>query len=150
MIRRNMVFIEQPFKSRAAVIDFIATAAENAGMLNSKDKFIEAVFRREEEISTSIGHGIAIPHGKTNEVKEAFISYVGLKESFEWDADTKDQVKAVFLIGVPKENANKIHLKIISEVSKKLVNDEFRKKLFACQTAKEAFELLDVINKEIR
>ena len=69
--------------------------------------------------------------------------------AFEWDAETKDQVQVIFLIGVPEKNTDKLHLKAISEVSKKLINDEFREKLVACQNNREAFELLDSINQGI-
>jgi len=150
MIRKDLVFVKQPIKTRAAAIAFIANAAEKAGLLKNKHEFTEVVFRREKEISTSIGHGIAIPHGKTDAVQDAFVSYVGVEKAFEWDTDTKDRVEAVFLIGVPEKNTDTLHLKVISEVSKKLVNDEFRRKLFACQTGQEAFVLLDAINQGLK
>ena len=150
MVREDMVFAGQNLVSREEVIGFIASAAQKAGLLSNKADFIAAVFRREQEISTSIGHGIAIPHGKTEAVREAFISYVGVAEAFEWDPVTKDLVKGVFLIGVPEKNTDKIHLKAISEISKKLINDEFRTQLFLCTQGKEAFELLDAINAGIQ
>lgn len=150
MVREDMVFAGQNLVSREEVIGFIASAAEQAGLLSNKAEFIAAVFRREQEISTSIGHSIAIPHGKTDAVREAFISYVGLAKAFEWDSVTKDLVKGVFLIGVPEKNTDRLHLKAISEISKKLINDEFRTQLFLCTQGKEAFELLDAINAGIQ
>lgn len=148
MIRQNLIFINQPFRNRSEVISFIASKADEAGLLTDQHEFIKTVLRRESEISTSIGYAIAIPHGKTDAVKEAFIAYATVKKPFEWDSDTKDHVKAIFLIGVPKKNTDKLHLKAISEVSKKLINDEFRKKLFDCETNKDAFSLLNSINRE--
>ena len=98
MIREDLVFVKQPLQSRKAVIEFIAAAAIKAGVLKDAAVFCDAVFRRENEISTSIGHGIAIPHGKTDAVHEAFIAYVSTATAFEWDAETKDQVQ-VILVG---------------------------------------------------
>ena len=108
------------------------------------------MYAREAEISTAVGYGIAIPHGKTDAVKEAFIAYVGLNQSFEWDAETKDQVDTVFLIGVPKANTEVLHLKAIAAISKNLMREEFRNKLKACTSSEAAYELLDEINREIK
>ena len=149
MIREDLVFVKQPMQSRKAVIEFIAAAAIKAGVLKDAAVFCDAVFRRENEISTSIGHSIAIPHVKTDAVHEADNAEGSTATAFEWDAETKDQVQVIFLIGVPEKNTDKLHLKAISEVSKKLINDEFREKLVACQNNREAFELLDSINQGI-
>lgn len=146
MIRKKLVFVKQDLKSREEAIAFIANAIETEGLLNDKQEFIKAVFKREKEISTSIGNGIAIPHGKTDAVNEIFISYVGIKKPFEWDENTKDKIKGIFLIGVPEKKASTLHLKAISEISKKLINDKFREALFACQEDNEAFDLLNTIN----
>lgn len=147
MIRKNLIFVGQSFQNRDSVIDFITMMADKAGVLNDQKEFIKTVLNREIKISTSIGYGIAIPHGKTDAVKYPFISYVNLKEAFKWDNTTKDFVKAVFLIGVPAKNTDKLHLKVISEISKKLINDSFRKKLLNCKTSENAFELLNSINQ---
>ena len=80
----------------------------------------------------------------------SFIAQQEVAKAFEWDSVTKDLVKGVFLIGVPEKNTDRLHLKAISEISKKLINDEFRTQLFLCTQGKEAFELLDAINAGIQ
>lgn len=149
MIRKDLVFVHQELNCSADVITFVTKAADRAGLLNNPAEFMKAVFRRETEISTSIGYEIAIPHGKTDAVKEAFIAYIGLAKPFEWDSTTKDLIRMVFLIGVPEKNTDRLHLKAISEVSKKLINEDFRETLLKCQSNEEAFILLDSINQGI-
>lgn len=149
MIRKDLVFVHQELNCSADVITFVTEAANRAGLLNDPEEFTKAVFRRETEISTSIGYEIAIPHGKTDAVKEAFIAYIGLSKPFEWDRTTKDLIRMVFLIGVPEKNTDRLHLKAISEVSKKLINEDFREKLITCQSNEDAFILLDSINQGI-
>lgn len=147
MIRKNLVFVKQDLNSREDAINFIADVTEKEGLLSNKSDFITAVFKRESEISTSIGNGIAIPHGKTDAVKDIFVSYVGIKKPFEWDGSTKDKIKGIFLIGVPEKKASTLHLKAISEISKKLINDKFREDLFNCKSDNDAFNLLNTINR---
>lgn len=150
MIRKEMVFIGENLTSRESVIRFIAHAAKGNGFVSDEQAFANAVFERERQVATSVGHFIAIPHGKCDAVKEPFVAYVRVREAFEWDEETKDLVQSIFLIGVPQSDTGKTHLRYISQVSKKLINDEFREALFACETAQEAFEKLDSINEGIR
>lgn len=150
MVRKELVLAGTDLDSREAVIDYVANAADGAGLLASKEDFVEAVYRREEEISTAIGHGIAIPHGKTDAVKEAFMAFVSVKKPFYWDENSGDKILGIFLIGVPQSKADTLHLKAIAAISKKLVNDDFRSELFACRDSEEAYRLLDEIDQGIR
>lgn len=150
MVRKELIFAKQTLASRSAVIEFIAEAADKAGVLVDKAEFIKAVYRREEEISTSIGHGIAIPHGKTDAVKEAFIAFMSVQKPFIWDESINDEIKGIFLIGVPERGAATLHLKAIAAISKKLINDEFRANLFACEKSEKVYEILHEIDEGIK
>ena len=150
MVRKELVFAKESLKSRDEVFNFIADAADKAGLLNDKKEYIAALYRREEEISTSIGHGIAIPHGKTDAVKEAFIAFVSVDKTFVWDESTGDEIEGIFMIGVPASGTETLHLKAIAAISKKLINDEFRAKLFGCKTGDEAYSLLHEIDEGIK
>lgn len=150
MVRKELVFAKADLTSRDAVIRLIAEAADKEGLLADREEFIRAVYRREEEISTSIGHGIAIPHGKTDAVKEAFMAFASAEKPFLWDENSTDEIKGVFLIGVPQSKADTLHLRAIAAVSKKLINDEFRDKLFACQNSTEAYNMLNEIDQSIK
>ena len=149
MIRESLIRVKQDFKSKDEVIRAIVLAADADGLLPSAGDFAEAVYHRGEEISTSIGYGIAIPHGKTDAVKEAFIAFVSLQEPIRWDEGGTDDVEAVFLIGVPQTNTEMLHLKAIAAISKRLMREEFRKQLYACTDNHAAFQMLDDIDKSI-
>ena len=101
--------------------------------------------KRENEISTAIGYLIAIPHGKTEAVKAPFISMVRTSEKVKWTEDNDEMVRLVFLIGVPEKSEGKLHLKFISQLSKKLLDDSFREKLLNKKNKNEIFEQLSSI-----
>lgn len=149
MIRRSLIFAGHDCKNKDDVIRFIADAADKAGLLADEEEFIRTVYRREEEISTAVGHGIAIPHGKSDAVREAFIAYAGLKSGFEWDEETGEQAEMIFLIGVPKAGAEVLHLKAIAAISRNLMREGFRERLKACRDSDRAYELLREIDREI-
>lgn len=150
MIREPLIFAKEALKNKEDVIRQIAGAAKEEGVLRDPEEFMEAVLQREEEVSTSIGYGIAIPHGKTDAVKEPFISFMSFKTPFIWDQETGDEVKAAFLIGVPETNTEMLHLKAIAAISKKLLDDDFRENLYACRSQREAYALLSEIDQSIR
>ena len=150
MIREPLIFAKEALKNKEDVIRQIAGAAKEEGVLRDPEEFMEAVLQREEEVSTSIGYGIAIPHGKTDAVKEPFISFMSFKTPFIWDQETGDEVKAAFLIGVPETNTEMLHLKAIAAISKRLLDDDFREELYACRSQREAYALLSEIDQSIR
>lgn len=150
MIRESLTFAKRPFSSKDEVIAFITDCAAKEGLITDRETFMQAVYRREEEISTSIGYGLAIPHGKTDAVKEAFVSFISVEKAFIWDDKMNDDVEAIFLIGVPQSNAETVHLKTIAAISKKLMNETFREELYACQTDHEAYEMICDMNQNIK
>lgn len=149
MIRKEMVFVDSEIQTKQEVIELISKVAKEQGLISDIEIFKEKVFAREAEISTSVGNQVAIPHGKSDVVVEPFVAFMRTKEGFKWDENSDELVKLIFLIGVPAKDANKLHLKYIAEISKKLINDEFRANLLNLTTQKEIFELLDSINNNV-
>lgn len=147
MIRKDLVFVGEALSSRDEVINFIIEAAGKLGLVRDKRILRQVVMQREAEISTSVGHQIAIPHGKSETVAQPFVAYMSVQEPFVWDDATGDTVKGIFLISVPQKDAEMTHLRYIANVSKKLIHDEFRKRLFGCKTKDEAFSLLSLLNQ---
>lgn len=149
MIRKEMVFVDSEIQTKQEVIELISKVAKEQGLISDIEIFKEKVFAREAEISTSVGNQVAIPHGKSDVVVELFVAFMRTKEGFKWDENSDELVKLIFLIGVPAKDANKLHLKYIAEISKKLINDEFRANLLNLTTQKEIFELLESINNNV-
>lgn len=148
MINKDLVFVNSTTKTQDEVLHTISQKAYQMDLLTDINKFIDAVMEREKEFSTAVGFGIAIPHGLSHSVKEAFIAFVKPEKSIEWGND-KRKVDLIFLIGVPAEKKDILHLKFISQISKYLMKEEFREHLRSCQNRNEAFDYLDKINKNI-
>ncbi|HAC1703620.1 TPA_asm: PTS sugar transporter subunit IIA, partial [Listeria monocytogenes] len=91
-------------------------------------KFIRDLYNREEETSTGIEAGFGIPHAKSKYVKEPLIVFVHSGIIIDYFGLDDSPIECSFIIGVPKK-ATDVHLQILSELSRKLMNDEFREKL---------------------
>lgn len=121
------------------VINQLSQLAYDKGKINNLTSYKEAVFKREKEFSTALGYNVAIPHGQSEGVNEPFIVFGRCKETMLWD---ENKVKMVFMIGVPMKNREKTHMKILANISRKLLNEDFRKSLLDAQDNKEVFEIL--------
>ena len=96
--------------------------------VTDREVFKAAVLKREEEFSTGIGMGIAIPHGKSSSVKEACIVYGTSKKGIDYKSMDDEPAHLFFLLAVPEES-NDLHLRALSEISRKLMHSDVREKL---------------------
>lgn len=145
VIRKEMIFLQSKLTKKEDILEFLVDKSKENDLITKKAPFFEAIMNRESEVPTAIGYKIAIPHGKSSVVNTPFISFLQTESEFLWTEDYEESVKLVFLIGVPAENSNNIHLKFISQLSKKLLDDTFRENLIQVKNQNEAYEILSSI-----
>jgi len=140
LITRELIVLDLDLSSKEAVIKEMARLFESQGRLYDYNNYIKQVFVREENFATSIGFEVAIPHGKTDSVKNASLAFARLKNEIQWSDDEK--VKYVFLIAVPENGAGDAHLQILAQISRKIMREEFREKLKSSLGIDELLEVL--------
>lgn len=140
LITKELIALDLDLSTKEEVIKEMAKLIEAQGKLHDYDDYIKQVFEREKDFATSIGFEVAIPHGKTNAVKCASLAFTRLKNEIQWSEDEK--VKYVFLIAVPETEAGDTHLKILAQLSRKIMREEFREKL---KTSSGIDEILSVL-----
>lgn len=142
IINENLVKLNLEASSREEVLKKLTKVASENGKVNDENTYIEAILKREEEFSTAVGFGVAIPHGKSDAVKEPFFMFSTV-DSIDWKSMDGDPVDLVFLIGVPANDAGSTHLKILAALSRKLMKEEFRDSLRSARTEKDIMDLLE-------
>lgn len=125
MFTTETILLDCPATDKASVIRAIADHAVKIGLVNDAKTYVAAVEHRESEFSTGVGHGVAIPHGKSEAVNSAFVIYARVN-NVEWESFDGAPVDLVFQIGVPASDAGETHLKMLAALSRKLMKDEFR------------------------
>jgi fructose-specific phosphotransferase system IIA component len=103
-----------------------------------------AVLEREKIMSTGVGKGFAIPHGKTNAVNDILAAFGKTKRPIEYQALDNQPVHLVFLL-VGKDNLVSTHIKLLSRISRMMNKDEFRAKLIESSSAEE---IINIFKKE--
>ncbi|MBE0571556.1 MAG: PTS sugar transporter subunit IIA [Ignavibacteriaceae bacterium] len=112
---------------------------ELVDLLNGDPRIVDleevrkCVFEREEKMSTGVGKGFAIPHGKTNSVTDILAAFGKSKTPIEFNSLDGEPVHLVFLL-IGKENLVAKHIKLLSRISRLMNNEEFRKKLIEAQS----------------
>ncbi len=138
----NGIKLELTSKTKEDVIKEMVKILADNGKLLDKDKYLQAVLDRESEFSTGIGMGIAIPHGKSSGVKEASLVFGRSLDGLDYESMDDELAHIFFLIAVPEESSNE-HLKILSQISRKLMHKELRDSLMNASSAEEIISLLD-------
>src|SRR5512133_3202238 len=107
-----------------AMIDLVAASPK----VQDKEKVREAIFEREKIMSTGVGNGFAIPHGKTDAVSDIVAAFAVTKKPINYEALDEQPVRLIFLL-IGKGNMVGPHIKLLSRISRLMNKEEFRKKL---------------------
>jgi len=142
LLSKETIKLNLESKTKSDVLIELAKILENADKLNDFDRFLEAVKARENEFSTGIGKGIAIPHAKTDAVEKPSLVFGKSDNGIDFDSADEKVSHLFFLIAVPEKSTNE-HLKILSKLSRSLMHDDLRESLMNASSDEEILQLLE-------
>lgn len=117
LLHRKRIFLDVPLPDKDAVLQFIAEAFANRGIVKDPDLLYDGLKAREETMSTGIGGGIGIPHAVNSEAMEPALLLVRFSEPIEFESLDAVPVKVVAALVVP-ENKPDLHLQILASLAK--------------------------------
>lgn len=141
MIRKELLFVNKEFKNKQEIFNFIAKVAKSLDLIKSEEEFIKKLYYRESLMSTSLDFNLAIPHAKSNTIKEDFISFIKLSNPILWNETDEEVTNKVFMIAVSEGGSNR-HLKYIADISRKMIDEEFRNELDKANDVNRIYDLL--------
>ena len=143
LLIKDRINLDVQSTDKTGIIRELAKLHEKTGVLNDYDGYVKALMAREEQSSTGIGEGIAIPHAKTEFVKEPALAMGRKPEGIDYDSLDGEPATLFFMIAAP-DGANNTHIETLARLSQLLLDDDFKA---ALENAKSADEVLDIINK---
>ena len=144
VLEKSHITVHVSFENKKELFQAIAENAKRLGIIKSEEEFVEGLFLREEEISTGFERGIAIPHTLNDTVIEPAIFIVKTDEGIKWDEEGKTS-DFIICLAIPKDKGN-THIKLLSSVARKLVDEEFVDKVLSLDSTDEIYECFaDVI-----
>lgn len=146
----KLISIDLNLKTKDEVIRYLVKKLAQEGKLKSEEEFYKAVIAREELTPTGFEAGLAVPHGKSNAVKEATFAVATLKKPIEdWKSvDENNKVEFVFLLAIPEEEAGSTHIQLLAELATRISSVEYRKSLQNSKSPQQLYENLDNYKKE--
>ena len=134
-------------KSKKEALDTAIALMVKSGKIRDKEAYTKQVYLREEESTTGIGEGIAIPHGKCDAVVKPGLAAMVIKDGVEFDSLDGEPVTLLFLIAAPNTKDN-IHLDVLSKLSVLLMDETFTQRLRSASSVEEFLKLVDEADRE--
>lgn len=142
LLDKKSICLDGKPKDKKEAIDMMVDLMDNSGNLKDKKAYYAQVLKREEEGSTGIGSGLAIPHGKGAFVRRAGLAAMVVKDGVGFDSLDGEPAKLIFLIAAP-DTADNIHLDVLSKLSVLMMDENFIKDLMETKTVDEFLKVID-------
>lgn len=141
LLKKESIMIGVKIDSKEAAIDTLVDLQDKSGNLSDKDVYKEGILAREALGSTAIGEGIAIPHAKSDAVKQAGLVAITVPDGVDYDASDGMPSKLLFMIAAPVDGD--LHLEVLSKLMILLMDEELRMELLQAKTPEEFLAAID-------
>ncbi len=142
LLDERSICLDAKVSSKNETLDKAVELMNKSGKISDIEVYKKGVYAREEESTTGIGEGIAIPHCKSQSVKKAGLAAMVIKDGVDFDSLDGEPVNLLFLIAAPDTKDN-IHLDVLSKLSMLLMDEEFTANLKAAKSTKEFLKIID-------
>ena len=147
LLDRRSVSLTAAPKTKSETLDMAVDLMVKSEKISDREAYRKQVYLREEESTTGIGEGIAIPHGKCDAVKKPGLAAMVIKNGVEFEALDDEPVTLLFLIAAPNTEDN-IHLDVLSKLSVMLMDEEFTESLRNASSVDEFMDIIDRADSE--
>ncbi|WP_036431772.1 PTS fructose transporter subunit IIABC [Mycoplasmopsis cricetuli] len=139
---KDTIYLNEIFKSKSDVLNFFSNELVKKGYGKNQKQLYELFIERENQSSTGIGEGIAIPHLNSSLMQKGVLLFAKVN-NLNWNSIDNQPVKYVFGIAFSNHERENAHLKVISKLSQLLVNENFKKELDLVLDADSFLQLIE-------
>ena len=129
------------------VLTRLVDVLNETGKVKDRDELLKVITDREKLMSTGIGQGVALPHGKTNVVTESMAALATLRDPIDFDSLDDKPVSIVLLLVGTESNVG-AHLRLLSRISRMVGSDQFRASLQSARTVEDVVDLFSAYEEE--
>jgi fructose PTS system EIIBC or EIIC component len=140
ILSADVIAVNMDVADKDDAIKKIIDLSSKSGKILDLEKVTHTINEREKLVSTGVGKGFAIPHGKTDAISDVVASFVITKEPIDFDSIDGEPVRFIFLL-IGKENLLNTHIKLLSRISRLMNKDEFREALLEAASSEEVLKI---------
>ena len=146
LLSKDSILLGGTPKNKAEAIDTLVELQVKGGKIADKEAYRKGILAREEQGSTAVGEGIAIPHAKSEAVKGPSLAAMTVPEGVDYEALDDEPSNLLFMIAAP--NDGDVHLEVLSRLMTILMDEDFRAKLLGAKDKDEFIKIIDDMEKE--
>lgn len=140
LLRKDIMLMDLQSTTKNEVIDEMIASLEKHHVINNADQFKEAILKREEQATTGLGNGIAMPHAKTVAVNEATVLFAKSNKGVDYESLDGEPTYLFFMIAVP-DGLYDTHLQALAALSRSLLDEKFIEGLKSAKTPDEVVNI---------
>ncbi|MBP2100145.1 PTS sugar transporter subunit IIA [Enterococcus rivorum] len=140
------ILLDLNVSSQLELFQVIASYAEKLGFCKESTKVYDSFLARENEYSTGLQNGFAIPHAKSDYVLTPTVLFIRLEKPIEWETFDDSAVQNIFALLVPKEDEGTLHLEMLSRLATALMEEDFIQQI---QNSNSKVELAKIVKTEM-
>ena len=149
LLDKRSISLDATPADKKATLDMAVELMAKSGKLLDVEQYRAQVYAREEESTTGIGEGIAIPHGKCDAVKTPGLAAMVIKNGVDYDSLDGEPVTLLFLIAAPNTKDN-VHLDVLSKLSVMLMDENFTTSLRNAKSVEEFLQIIDAADESAK
>lgn len=149
LLDKRSISLDATPADKKATLDMAVELMAKSGKLMDVEQYRAQVYAREEESTTGIGEGIAIPHGKCDAVKTPGLAAMVIKNGVDYDSLDGEPVTLLFLIAAPNTKDN-VHLDVLSKLSVMLMDENFTTSLRNAKSVEEFLQIIDAADERAK
>lgn len=146
LLSKDSILLGGTPKNKAEAIDALVELQVKGGKIADKEAYRKGILAREEQGSTAVGEGIAIPHAKSEAVMGPSLAAMTVPEGVDYEALDDEPSNLLFMIAAP--NDGDVHLEVLSRLMTILMDEDFRAKLLGAKDKDEFIKIIDDMEKE--
>ncbi|MCD6228190.1 MAG: PTS sugar transporter subunit IIA [Candidatus Omnitrophica bacterium] len=146
-LKKERMIMNLEAQTKEEAIKEVANLIKDAPEIIDFESFVKDIFDREALATTAIGSQIAIPHARSDNVKNFVIAFGRSREGIDFNALDNKPVKLIFLMGTPKEEGINDYLKILAHLTRLLQKETFRESLLKAKSPEEIIEEFEKVER---
>lgn len=143
VIVKKHIYLDTSFRSQREIFEFIADRMKEDGRCTEEDALIENFYQREQEFSTAMNDGIAIPHCRCAQILDATVMIIRNSASVCWSDD--NEADLFFALLIPEQSAQ-MHIRVLASVAQMILEDDFIHLVRSIQQEDDIYEAMKPLN----
>ena len=140
ILSSDVIAVDMDVADKEDAIKKIIELSAKSNKILDVEKVTRTINEREKLVSTGVGKGFAIPHGKTDAICDVVAAFIVTREPIDFDSIDGEPVRFIFLL-IGKENLLNTHIKLLSRISRLMNKDEFREALLEAKTSEDVLKI---------